>query len=122
MMIAGSNLVIYAASGNSPNLLSWFLENKLSVSAVSFVEALGYHKLKPREKTALETIFSELTILYPTPEIFQTAVELRQQRVLSLGDALIAATAIYHDLPLATHNTKDFNSIKPLKLLDPLQE
>ena len=122
MMIADSNLVIYAASGNYPNLLSWFLENKLSVSAVSLVEALGYHKLKPREKTALEMIFSELTILYPTPEIFQTAVELRQQRVLSLGDALIAATAIYHDLPLATHNTKDFNSIKPLKLLDPLQE
>jgi hypothetical protein len=121
-MIADSNLVIYAASGNYPDLLSWFLENKISVSAVSLVEALGYHKLKSREKTALETIFSALIILYPTPEIFKTAVELRQQRALSLGDALIAATAIYHHLPLATHNTKDFNAIKPLKVFDPLME
>jgi len=120
MMIVDSNLIIYAASGNYPDVLSWFLENKLSVSAVSLVEALGYHKLNSREKTALETIFSELIILYPTPEIFQTAVELRQQHALSLGDALIAATAIFHDLTLATHNTKDFERIKSLKMLDPL--
>jgi predicted nucleic acid-binding protein len=120
-MIADSNLVIYAASGNYPDLLNWFLENKVSVSAVSLVEALGYHKLKPREKTALETIFSTLTVLYPTPEVFRIAVELRQQRALSLGDALIAATAIYHNLHLATHNIKDFDSIKSLKLLDPLE-
>jgi predicted nucleic acid-binding protein len=121
MMIADSNLIIYAASGNYPALLEWFLDNKLGASAVSLVEALAYHKLKPREKTALETIFSELTIYYPTPEIFQTAVELRQGRAMWLGDALIAATAIYHGLTLATHNTQDFERIKALKVLDPLQ-
>jgi hypothetical protein len=121
MLITDSNLIIYAASGNYPNLLSWFLDNKVSVSAISLVEALGYHKLKPREKTALETIFSELTIHYPTPEIFQTAVELRQERAMSLGDVLIDATAIYHGLTLATHNTKDFEQIKSLKVIDPMQ-
>jgi toxin FitB len=85
MMLADSNLIVYAASGNYPALLEWFLDNKLSASAVSLVEALGYHKLKPKEKSALEVIFSELAILYPTPEIFQTAVELRQQRAMSFG-------------------------------------
>ena len=94
MILADSNLIIYAASGNYPKLLSWFLDNKVSVSAISLVEALGYHKLKPREKTALETIFSELTIYYPTPEVFQTAIELRQERSMSLGDALIAASRL----------------------------
>lgn len=120
MMHVDSNFILFAASGNYPDLLSWFLDNKFSVSAVSLVEALGYHKLNSREKTALETIFSELIILYPTPEIFQTAVELRQQHALSLGDVLIAATTIFHDLTLATHNTKDFERIKSLKMLDPL--
>ena len=100
--------------------MDWFAQNKPSVSAMSLVEALGYHKLKNEEKTALEAFFAELTILYPTPEIFQTAVELRQQRALSLGDALIAATAIYHKLPLATHNAKDFERLPSLKVLDPL--
>jgi len=120
-MLTDSNLIIYAASGRYPDLVNWFLENKLSVSAVSMVEALGYHKLEPREKTALNIIFSEMTVLYPGSDIFQTAIELRQQRAMSLGDVLIAATAIYHNLPLAIHNTEDFEWIDSLQLLDPLQ-
>ena len=120
MILADSNLIIYAASGSYPTLLEWFLENEISASAISLVETLGYHKLKSREKKALETIFSELTVLYPTPEIFQTAIELRQQHTLSLGDVLVAATAIYHGLALATHNTKDFERIKSLNVFDPM--
>ena len=119
-MLADSNLIIYAASGNYPNLVEWFAENKPAVSAISLVETLGYHKLKAEDKAALEIIFSELTVLYPTPEIFQTAVDLRQRRAMSLGDALIAATAIYHGLTLATHNTKDFERINSLKVVDPV--
>jgi predicted nucleic acid-binding protein len=120
-MLTDSNLIIYAASGSYPTLVDWFLENELSVSAISMVETLGYHKLKQPEKAALDTIFSTLTILYPSPEVFQKAVGLRQQRSMSLGDALIAATAIQHNLSLATHNTKDFLWIESLQLVDPLQ-
>ena len=120
MILADSNLIIYAASGKHPELVNWFLDNELTVSAVSMVETLGYHKLNRREKTALDTIFSALVILYPSPEEFQTAILLRQQRAMSLGDALIAATAINNNLPLATHNPKDFSWIKSLAVLDPM--
>lgn len=120
-MLADSNLIIYAASGNYPDLLNWFLDNEVSASAVSIVETLGYHKLKPREKTALEHIFTTLTVFYPTPEIFQGAVELRQRHAMSLGDALIAATAIYHSLTLATHNAADFEWINELTVTDPMK-
>ncbi|MBA4379249.1 MAG: PIN domain nuclease [Anaerolinea sp.] len=122
MMISDSNLIIYAASRNYPALMDWFAKNKPAASAISLVEVLGYHKLQDEEKRALEAFFTELTILYPTPEIFQTAIELRQQRAMSLGDALVAGTAVYHGLTLATHNTKDFERIKLLKIVDPLQE
>lgn len=118
-MLADTNLIIYAASGNYVDLVEWFAGNKPAVSAISLVEALGYHKLNAKDKDALEIIFSELAVLYPTPEIFRIAVDLRQQRALSLGDALIAATAIYHGLTLATHNTKDFEGIKSLIVVDP---
>jgi predicted nucleic acid-binding protein len=83
--LTDSNLIIYAASGNYPDLVNWFLENKVFVSAVSMVETFGYHKLKPREKEALDVIFAELSVLYPTPEIFKIAIELRQQHAMSLG-------------------------------------
>lgn len=94
-MLIDSNLIIYAASGSYPDLVNWFLENELFVSAVSLVETLGYHKLKPKEKSALNTIFSGLTHLYPNLDVFQIAIELRQQRAMTVGDALIAATALY---------------------------
>ena len=39
---------------------------------------------------------------------------------MSLGDALIAGTALNVKLKLATHNTKDFEWIEELELIDPL--
>ena len=35
---------------------------------------------------------------------------------LRLPDALIAATALEHDLQLATRNTKDFASVRGLRM------
>ena len=43
------------------------------------------------------------------------------QTRIGLGDAVIAATAIVHNLALATHNTEDFRWITGLHLLDPVQ-
>jgi len=63
-----------------------------------------------------------LTVLYPGYEVFRLAINLRQQRNLSLGDALIAATALDEKLIFATHNTKDFGWIEGLQLFDPLEE
>jgi hypothetical protein len=120
-MLADSNLIIYAASQNYPDLLDWFVQNQPAVSVISVVETLGYHGLDTEEKNALEDFFAPLSILYPRPEEFRIAVALRQQRAMTLGDALIAATALFHDLPLATNNIKDFEWIDTLKLFDPLK-
>lgn len=38
---------------------------------------------------------------------------------MTLGDSFIAATAIVHDLTLATHNTEDFSWVPDLKVTDP---
>lgn len=40
-------------------------------------------------------------------------------RAISPQDAWIAATALRHDLPLVTHNIKDFQEIPHLRLLAP---
>ena len=121
-LLTDSNLIIYAASGNYPGLVNWFVENKVFVSAVSMVETFGYHKLKPQEKEALKVIFAELTVLYPTPEIFKIAIDLRQRHSMSLGDVFIAATALHHNLTLATRNIKDFEWIKSLTTINPMDE
>jgi predicted nucleic acid-binding protein len=98
------------------------VENRPIVSAMTLVEVLGYHKLKAEEKEVLENLFAELSVIYPSVEIFLKAIGLRQQRNVSVSDALIAATALYHNLTLATRNTSDFNWIEALALIDPLDK
>jgi hypothetical protein len=48
--------------------------------------------------------------------------KLRQQRKLTLGDALIAATCLERGYTLATCNIGDFAWIEELKVFNPLVE
>jgi predicted nucleic acid-binding protein len=48
-------------------------------------------------------------------------INLRQQRKMSLGDALIAATCLEHNEPLATANVDDFKWIAGLDVVNPLE-
>jgi toxin FitB len=47
------------------------------------------------------------------------AVRLRQQKKMSLGDSLVAATALLHRLPLTTRNKTDFTWIPGLQVFNP---
>jgi len=47
---------------------------------------------------------------------------LKQQRKISLGDAIIAATALEHSLQLVTRNSKDFAWIDELRMLNPMDD
>ncbi len=48
------------------------------------------------------------------------AVAVRQVRKISLGDALVAATALVFGRELPTHNMKDFADVPELVVSDPL--
>ena len=50
-------------------------------------------------------------------DIIVTATTIRQSIKISLGDALIAATALNYNMPLVTKNTNDYKSVKGLTLL-----
>jgi hypothetical protein len=41
---------------------------------------------------------------------------------MSLGDALIAGTAVSHGLRVTTHDTDDFDWINELEVFDPFAE
>ena len=84
MILADSNLIIYAASGKYPDMVEWFAEHRPVVSAITLVEVLGYHKLKADEKEVLENLFAELSIVYPSSEVFQKAVEFSNNSAIFL--------------------------------------
>ena len=120
MMLIDSNIVIYTSKQQDSNLLRFMDSIDRSASIVTYVEALGFHRLIPLERQFLEHFFQTAEILPLTDAIAQRAVALRQQRRMGLGDAIIAATALVHGLALVTHNTEDFRWIGGLEMLDPL--
>lgn len=63
--------------------------------------------------------FSLVAVLPISPEVVLEAIRLRQLRKMSLGDAVIAATALVHGLPLVTRNVADFARIDGLTVIDP---
>lgn len=67
-------------------------------------------------------MLNSLELIYLTPASYEIAIQLRQQRKLTLGDALIAATCLELGYTLATCNTGDFAWIEELKVFNPLEE
>jgi len=101
-------------------LRDFIAANSPVVSAISYVEVLGYHQLTDEFRHVFEKFFDSTEIIQIDPSILNGAVALRQQRRMSLGDALIAATALQHGRTLLTHNVDDFRWVPGLQLLDPI--
>jgi len=102
-------------------LREFIAKNSPVVSAVSFVEVLGYPRISDEERQHFEAFFAAATILPISDAVLHEAVRLRQQRKMALGDALTAATALVHGLTLVTRNTGDFEWVEGLSLHNPFQ-
>ena len=120
-MLVDSNIILYAWLPEHVWLRRFIESEGPVVSAISYVETLGYPKLRNEEKIFLKRFFAATIILPISQGITETATQLRQQRKMSLGDALIAATALVYQILLITRNTDDFIWIKELDLRNPFE-
>lgn len=121
-MLLDSNIIIYAHKPEYQNIRDFLKNKQVTASAISYIEALGYPLISAEEKDSLQRFFS-LAILLPVSEnVILTATELRQQKKMSLGDAVIAATALIYHETLVTRNVDDFDWIAQLKIVNPFLE
>lgn len=119
MMLLDSNIIIYAAQAENEFLREFIAENSPYVSALSYLEVLGYHQLNDEDKTYFEEFFNASQILPVSQAVIEQGVKLKQMRKMSLGDAIIAGTALVYDLNVVTRNIDDFRWIPGLNLLNP---
>jgi len=123
-MILDSNIVIYAFQPKyrESSLERFLLQGEFSVSNVTRLEVMGYWRNSDAEFKQFELFFEVTHVIPISSEVIDYAIQLRRRRSMGLADAIIAATALIHQLPLITHNIRDFQWISDLELIDPLAE
>ena len=118
-MLLDSNIIIYGSDPECAFLRALLDDDDSVVSGISYPEVLGFTRLTPQDKTDFEEFFATTPVLPVSDPVLHRAAELRQTRKMSLGDSIIAGTALVHKLTLATRNTSDFAWIPGLGLFDP---
>lgn len=120
LLIDTSVLIDFLRSKNKKTTLLYRLaqSNSLAISRITHTELYAGKSVwqNPRAKQELSVLLSGLTVLSINERISEQAGKLRALHTIDLIDALIAATALHHHLPLATTNTKHFKPIPNLEL------
>ena len=92
--------------------------NEQALSVINWIELL----VKPKsalEKAVLEEFIANAAMLPVDAAVVAQAVQVRQQNRIKLPDAIVAATALAHNLVLVSRNTSDFANIPGLVVVNP---
>ena len=120
MTLIDSNIITYSYLPQYEYLRALIANDLVFVSEISRVEVLGYHKLTSDEENYFRNIFDLVTVIIPSREVFNTAIEIRKNYKLTSGDSIIGATGLVGDLTIYTRNMKDFEKIPDLKSVNPI--
>ena len=118
-MLLDTNIVIYACQPGGDWLDPWTTHPDAAIASVTRIEALGFAGISPEEESALLCFIDASPTYALDDEVIEQAIQLRQQKKMKLGDAIIAATAIAYNIPLVTRNEDDFKHIPGLDLRNP---
>ena len=114
-IVSDTNPLIYLLDGNRD--IARFLDGKqIYVSVITELEMFGKQGLSIQDNEIIDILLGNCFIIDVNQEIKQIFREIKQRHTIKLPDAIIAATAIYLDIPLLTFD-KEFKNIPNLKLL-----
>lgn len=118
-----SNVIIDYTSLRLPEKGSDFVENLFNtdflISVATKIEVLGFNDV-PEKLLAMEEFVNSATTLSLDELVTNQTIALRREyKKLKLGDAIIASTALVHNLIVISRNISDFKNITGLQVIDP---
>jgi predicted nucleic acid-binding protein len=120
-MLVDTDVLIWYMRGSKKALRAIEALDGFSISVVTYIELVQGLRNKAELNTLRNFLQSRsVSVLHVTESISSSAMFLVEQphfsHSLGLSDALIAATAIGHGLPLLTANTKHYLAVRTLIL------
>jgi len=121
-----TNIVIYFLDAKLPvsarDYVQAALESDMAcISVISKMELLGWNFSSQEDEQKARQFIKDIYVLDLTDEIVEKTIELRKQwPKTKLPDAIIAATALIHNLSLLSINNPDFSKISGLNFVNPL--
>ncbi|MGA2164560.1 MAG: type II toxin-antitoxin system VapC family toxin [Solirubrobacteraceae bacterium] len=92
--------------------------DKTAVSVVTRSELFAGDE---RHEAAVDELLEDCEEIEVSPEIARRAGRIKRQTGLQIADAMIAATALEHGLPLMTRNRRHFERVAGLELRTPTE-
>jgi predicted nucleic acid-binding protein len=99
-------------------LVANIIDTDPTISIINKIELLSHLAIP----TAIDTFLKTAFLLSLDDIVAEKTISLRKKHKIKLPDAIIAASAIINKKILVTRNTKDFDRIKELQLLNPYDQ
>ena len=87
-------------------------------SVINRMEVLSFNAPE-QDLYELTELFTSTTVILLTAEIEARTILLRRLVKIKIPDAIVAATALVHNLTLVTRNTDDFKNVPGLTVVNP---
>jgi predicted nucleic acid-binding protein len=117
-----SNVIIAYLDNKLPQhgmqFVSSAVDNIPNISVITQIEVLRFNAPE-HIYTVLEAFIDESTIFELNDVVVNNTISICKSHRIKLPDAIIAATAISHNLTLLTRNVSDFKKIGGLELVNP---
>ena len=114
-IVIDTSLIINLFNGDGA-VLPLITGRNLYVSVISEIEVLSFSGLTIDDRVLLHDFLSKCYLIDLDIAVKEITIKVRSQYKTKLPDAVIAATAIYYDLPLFTMD-KGFQKIADLKAI-----
>lgn len=114
-IVLDTNICLYLLNGEAP-IVEYLRDKSFYISIINEIEILGFGDISKSEETAINFFLEDCNILDINKGIKDISISLRKKYRIKLPDAIIAATAVFLNIPLISAD-KVFDRIAELNVV-----
>ena len=118
-IISGYFSAVYSSEGMK--LIANVIDDIPKISVITKIEALSWISADKKKEDIVRAFVAASTIIQLSNEIAEESIKLRRSRKIKTPDAIIAASAIFHNYTLISSD-EIFQRIPNLKLINPIKD